>query len=84
LSLEDIQIQIVDRRDETPPKVGIILVNFPDEITKKEVQIILDAIRRKFGRSIATKRTSVDTSRLKQALDQGLITQAVYDQLTDE
>ena len=82
MSVNDVTIRFQDRRDETPPKVVVIFDNFPDEITRANVDFLMRQAARKLGRHIQQSKSQITIGELKTALSEGLITQEAYDTLT--
>ena len=83
MSIQDVTIQLQDRRDESPPKGVVIFNNLPDELTKQELEYLFKTALRQAQLHLGTEPTSIGINKLRAARDAGTISQAVFDALTE-
>lgn len=83
MNIDDVTITFQDRRDEDPKRVVCIFTDVPDELTIMEVKFLFRKAARQAMIAIDAEPTSISIDILRAARDAGDISQAVYDQLTD-
>lgn len=80
--LRDVRISFNDRRDETPSRFSVVFHNLPDELDRRDVEMLFSRAMRQMRTAIDVDPTHIDIDRLRAARDRGDISQAVYDALT--